>query len=487
MNQSSSLHNLSLLLRRVETKLEAYPYLLILVTSIATFLLYFETLIREPGWGDSSELSLVAYQLGLSHPPGYPLHSILGKLFSLIINDPATATNLLSAVFTCLTVGILSLIVFELTSMILPALVTSLIFATLPNIWDMAVVAEVYNVNVFFVACSILFFLRAGHGDHNQEKYFLGSAIVFGLSLGTYKANLLLLPAFLLSIVLQNPRRAVWGLVFKFGSIVGVFFSVFVAYAVIRSHQAFAINYPLNTLSEIVAYNTGAHLRPTYPTDAAFYLNRTIDHARFFARNFLYLPMLFGVSGTASLLRSKRNAGFLLLFAFAINFLYFSYYAVTDYFTMPTPSYLIFCIWVGCGIASLTGKTSKGIVGWVSAGLCLLLVVVQVRQQLPVRLETARTSPISNLILPALESFPENAVVISRWERYTPMLYFQQVKKVRADLTLVVSYDYLNQIADLSSQGSQRSILIDNNDDLLREKYVIQRYYKRWFLIVAPK
>ena len=77
------LTNLLAAKKRLDQILDAKPFLMAILSAVITFMLYLLTLVPEVGWGDSAELSLVAYQLGLTHPPGYPLHSILGKLVSV--------------------------------------------------------------------------------------------------------------------------------------------------------------------------------------------------------------------------------------------------------------------------------------------------------------------------------------------------------------------------------------------------------------------
>ena len=53
---------------------------------------------------DSGELQVVAAQLGVAHPPGFPLYVLLAHLFTrLPIGSPAYMVNLLSAVFGALT------------------------------------------------------------------------------------------------------------------------------------------------------------------------------------------------------------------------------------------------------------------------------------------------------------------------------------------------------------------------------------------------
>jgi hypothetical protein len=471
---------------RLGNTLKDNPFFLAVLVTLTTFLLYLATLISEVGWGDSAELSLAAYQLGLTHPPGYPLYTILGKAVSAFFTDPAVGVNLLSAACTGLAAGVLSLLIYEFTSAPVIAALGAVLFAVLPNIWDMAVVSEVYNVNIFFLGISIYLFLRSEQSQFT--KYFVPSAVLFGLSLGTYQANLLLLPAFLWVLYARTPREKILSRLFAFCSIIGSIWLVFIGYSAVRSHAALAINYPLNSAREILSYITGAGLRPSYPGTIAFYIDRTIQHAGIFSKNFLYLPIPVGVLGAFALFKQKRIPGLFLVFAFAINYLFFSYYAVSDYFTMPVPAYFIFCIWIGCGLAVIASWLAerKSVWKFVSIFICLLVIGGQLAGQLPARLERSNTHPVTDLIIPAMNSFPQNAVVISRWERYAPMVYFQQVRKMRGDITLVVSYDYLDQIDTYLHNTPARPVFIDNNDKTLIKNYKIERYYRRWFIILAP-
>lgn len=463
-----------------------YPLSMGVFVSVGVFLLYAGTLVPEVGWGDSAELSLVAYQLGLSHPPGYPFYAILGKAMTMLFSEPAIGTNLLSAVCTSLAAGVMSMILFDLTARAMISIAIPVLFSVLPNIWEMAVVTEVYNVNIFFLGVSIYLFLKAEQSDFS--KYLLPSAVLFGLSLGIYQANLLLLPVFLLVLWVRSPGNRVVGRLLLFCSIVGIIWILFAGYAVIRSRAALAINYPLNSLQEIVTYVTGANLSPPFPKDPAHYVNRTLEHARVFSKNFLYLPIPFGLLGAVALFSNRRTPALFLTFLFAVNYLFFSYYAVSDYLTMPTPSYFIFSIFIGCGLAFLFRRWSTGnrTAEYAGVAVCILLVGAQLFLQFPARFERSNTIPVTNLIIPALEAFPQDAVVISRWERFTPMLYFQQTRDLRTDVTLVVSDNYLAQIDAYYNEMPDSRILIDNQDRELTEKYRIERFHRRWFLIIAP-
>ncbi|RPI70518.1 MAG: DUF2723 domain-containing protein, partial [Geobacteraceae bacterium] len=480
------LSSIRFLYRKIYAFLEANPFLGSLFVAFGTLLLYYRTLVREVGWGDSAELALSAYQLGLTHPPGYPLYTLLGKLVSLFFDDPAVGTNLLSAVCTSLAIGVMSLVIHQVTRSPLIAIFAPVLFAVLPNIWDMAVVAEVYNVNIFFLGCSIYFFIRV---ERSQFTTFLpSSALFFGLSLGTYQANLLLLPAFLLALLIGTPRHKLVKNLFVFGSIVSLIWLAFLSYTILRSYAPVAVGGPLDSVDKILVYVSGSELRPGFPADIHFYTDRLEAHTSLFSKNFLYLAVPVGLLGALTLFKSRRNTAIFLAAAFLINFLFFSFYAVSDYFTMPTPSYYIFSIWIGCGLAFLSRiqPVNEKKLELASVVFCIALVMLQVRGQLSARVERSNTFPVTELVLFALDEFPEDAIVISRWERYAPMLYFQQVYKVREDVTLVVSNEFLDQINEYSLRFPDRALLIDNKSDVLVEEYTIKRYFRRWFLIVAP-
>lgn len=473
--------------RRLYAFLDNSPIAAAVIPAVGALALYLRTLIWEAGWGDSAELALASYQLGLTHPPGYPLYTLLGKLASLFFADPAVGVNLLSAVCTALAVGVMSLTIRELTHSPLIAISTPLLFAVLPNIWDMAVVAEVYNVNILFVGCSLYFFIRAVRSQF--AKFVPLSALFFGLSLGTYQANLLLLPAFLLALLIALPRRRLSRSLLVFVSLVAVLWLAFLFYTILRSYAPVVTRGPLDTFDKALVYISGAELRPGFPADVRFYVQRLQEHTRLFAGNFLYLAVPFGMLGAGALFKERRYIAIFLLAIFLINFLFFSFYAVSDYFTMPTPSYYVFAIWVGYGLAALSRVrvAHEKALEFASLVFCMALIAALVRGQLSARLDRSNAAEVTELVLFALKESPQNAIVISRWERYAPMLYFQQVYKVREDVTLVVSDDFMNQIMDYSRRFPERPILIDNHSDALVEKYKVRRYFRRWFLLESPR
>ncbi|MHC4696835.1 MAG: protein O-mannosyl-transferase family, partial [Planctomycetota bacterium] len=152
------------------------------------------TLRREVGLGDEAELALQAYQLGVTHPPGYPVHTFLGKLLNLAVTEPALATNLLSALCTSIAVGFLSAIVLDLTRHRMAGMLAPLVFALLPTVWRAAVTTEVYNVNICIIAAALWSAMR--WRARPSTSLLCVTSILLGVSLGSSLANLLLLPGF---------------------------------------------------------------------------------------------------------------------------------------------------------------------------------------------------------------------------------------------------------------------------------------------------
>ncbi len=132
------------------------------IASAAVLLYYLLTMSRDLSFYDSPELALVAVQGGLGHPPGQPLHTLLGWLFARIPGVGALwGLGLLSALPAALTVVALVSLAESLTggegelsgtgwlsaSTLLPAGLALL--ALQPTLWENATRVEVYSLATF--------------------------------------------------------------------------------------------------------------------------------------------------------------------------------------------------------------------------------------------------------------------------------------------------------------------------------------------------
>ena len=66
---------------RLLTGIRKPPGSLVLSVFVASLFVYAATAARSVYWGDSAELVAVAHTLGIAHPPGYPLYTLLRAFF----------------------------------------------------------------------------------------------------------------------------------------------------------------------------------------------------------------------------------------------------------------------------------------------------------------------------------------------------------------------------------------------------------------------
>ena len=146
---------------------------------------YVYTLCPTVMGGDSGELTTAAYTLGVAHPPGYPLFTLLGKAFCFLPwGSVAWRVNLFSAVCNSLAAVLLLLTVRQWTGDALSGFVAGGLFAFSPLAWRYAVVAEVFSLNNFFVC--LLFYLATRYLQENNRRIAVIAVFVFALGLSNH-------------------------------------------------------------------------------------------------------------------------------------------------------------------------------------------------------------------------------------------------------------------------------------------------------------
>ncbi|XP_076023866.1 protein O-mannosyl-transferase TMEM260 [Genypterus blacodes] len=123
--------------------------------------LYVPCVQRTVPGGDSGELITTACELGVAHPPGYPLFTLFARLAmcSLPSLSPAHSVNLMSSLLGAAASGALCATVCRLAGPGPGAALAGGLFAVNRLSWQWAVVAEVFTLNNLFVG--LLFFLTA--------------------------------------------------------------------------------------------------------------------------------------------------------------------------------------------------------------------------------------------------------------------------------------------------------------------------------------
>ncbi|XP_054652973.1 transmembrane protein 260 isoform X2 [Dunckerocampus dactyliophorus] len=120
--------------------------------------LYVPCVQRTVPGGDSGELITTACELGVAHPPGYPIFTLLSWLAMCLLPtiSPAYSVNLMSSVLGALACGTLCMTVCRLAGPGPGAALAGGVFAVSRLSWQWSMVAEVFALNNLFTGLLFL-------------------------------------------------------------------------------------------------------------------------------------------------------------------------------------------------------------------------------------------------------------------------------------------------------------------------------------------
>ncbi len=164
--------------------------------------IYFSSMAPSYNSDDSPETSAAYYTLGIQHPPGYPLATLIGRIIMIVpLGSPALRANMLSAILTILTGLMIFLFVnrllsdrntkpdFVLINIISFASAAFFIFSS--SVWLQGSIAKggIYTLNSFLLVCSIYSLFKI----HESIKYFYLFALLYGLSMGNHWTSMIVI------------------------------------------------------------------------------------------------------------------------------------------------------------------------------------------------------------------------------------------------------------------------------------------------------
>ncbi len=111
---------------------------------------------------DDGLFIMSSYFLGIAHPPGYPLHTLIGHLFSQVpVGSVASRVHAMSGFFGALGCILVALISLQLLHSRTAAYAAALMLAWSPVYWSQSIIAEVYTLNSFFFLLILLLLLES--------------------------------------------------------------------------------------------------------------------------------------------------------------------------------------------------------------------------------------------------------------------------------------------------------------------------------------
>jgi len=335
--------------------LENYVPLLLPITVFSVYLCTTAPVVYV---GDSGEFTAAAFSLGIPHNSGYPLYSLLGKIFCMIpFGNVGFRMNLMSAFFAALTVFLIYLTVFliydiikKITGNILCSLTAACFLAFTPLFWSQTVSAEVYPLHVFFVALMIRLLWQ---WDQSRDFHrLLMFVFVTGLSFGNHMQTVMLAPS-VFYFIISGDKKAIFNLShFTAISVCLILPLTLYLYLPIRTQAGAAIHWgDPDNLERFLAHVTATAHRDSYVFSAGVsqYLSRFMGALKVIGLQYgiLLLLSLWGWIRLSSLRWKIFFAGIILFDLVYTVFLNIISLEITP-FTLP--SCIVLAILLGMGL-----------------------------------------------------------------------------------------------------------------------------------------
>ena len=445
----------------------------ILVFSLS-FLLYLITLAPSVVtlFDDSLEFQLVTYQLGIAHPTGYPLYTLLGKLFTFLpVGNVAFRVNVMSAFFGAATIALLYLVILRtiksdwrwdaapagerflqpatLSHHAIPhvaAILGASFLAVSPIFWRQATIAEVYTLNAVFIALILYVALRSFQSAQSQVVWL---SLLVGLSLTHHRTMVLLLPALVLYLYLLFGKTLFQPKTLTLALVSGLLPLLLYLYLPLRGHIGSLDGTYENSWAGFWQHVGGGGYGTT------FLLGNPFGHDRGPAFYWTLLTDQFytlvpGAIGMIYLLWRKQRLIGLTGLAF-LSYLGFNLgYQVSDIDVFFIPVILILALWSGVGLVVLLHFIARMRQGIGRYGLSVLLIgyvgfgLTQQIQTQSTTLREAYTWRVHDYGLDMLQQpLPSGAVggstIIGIVGEMTLLRYFQQTEHLRPDIETIAA------------------------------------------------
>ncbi len=416
----------------------------------ALFVFYVLTMCRSLSMYDSPELAMVAEQLGLGHPFGQPLHTILGAIASRLPGvDSLVGLNGLSALFGALTVIPATSFAETLVRpdpdcpegdlrYVAPCIA---LLGMHPALWEPATRIEVYPLAVFFALWAAARFASAVLDEEQRPGPYFASGLGLGLAASAnvvcaFGVALAMTPRLLMGIARQEiPRRALRMLIG--GGLLGLAMHLYV-FAVAGRTDVVVWGAPTSAQS-IAHYFTAADFASKGVESWSEWWGHIVELFFWSLRDGLLALLLAGFGGYALYAR-RRGLG---RFFFNATWIFFVAFIARNGVFAPDVldynGYLAIPAWLAAsGVGLLLAYLGYHRASWAPVMLAALLLLVMVAPPVPYQRSRDRDTFTSDIGLEALRAAPPNAILIVERDHWVgPMWYLQERRRIRPDVTLL--------------------------------------------------
>ena len=412
---------------------------------IIPLMVYIFTLAPSVWFIDSGELALAAAKLGISHPTGYPIFTIIGRLFVLIF--PASAAyslNLMCALFISLALLILFYCNFPagLGKLKNESPISSAILSSVPvlilgfsiTVWDFATSLEVYSLQMMFFSLLIFLLVKIIGAEKNIGKIFLVFSFVLGLSFTNHLSTIMLIPSVIYAFIAYRGKisysiKNILSAIFLF--ITGL--SVYIYLPVRNSSVLFNWGDP-GSFQNLFDHISGEqYIRFRESTGI---LNSLTKFAEKIPVEFTYPILIIIFAGIIYLFITDTKLFTVFFLAIFTNIIVASLYKIPDISNYYLLSFITLSIFFSYGLSYLYILIKPYFKQ--SAYVLPLLVLIPLLTNYS-RSDKSVINILGTYNANLFNSMEQNAILLTgKWDYIAaPALYFQYVNNQRPDITVL--------------------------------------------------
>ncbi|HSD83481.1 MAG TPA: DUF2723 domain-containing protein, partial [Anaerolineae bacterium] len=433
---------------------------------LAFFALYFFTLIPSVLPADNGEFQLVAWKLGIAHPPGYALYTLSGWVFSRFFASPAFALNLLSAILAALTLVIVSRTVRTLTGSIVAGVLASALLGVSTTFWAQATTANIRMPAAFFTALGVSLLVAWSRNQPSDRRLKIDPlnlfAFVFALGLG-HHLSLIFPGVFFISYILlidpkliKQPRRWLKPIgFFALGLLPLLYLPLRGAtggtYA--NGESAAFLAQPAQFFDYVSGRGFEGDFFYFINTRPDLFLDRVRLLPTLFDFQFNGLVFALFLVGAVRLIIRDWKLAVMLLGGVALHTFVTLAYRAPQTVEYLIPAYVLLAVGIGYGLGVFGSQ--KSIVRrrlahsgfWILNFLSVLAMALLLINHFPSFRWLNQHEDTRAYNESLLNAVPPNAIVLSNWHWANPMWYLQQIEGLRTDVEVQYVYPRSEELA----------------------------------------
>ncbi len=405
---------------------------------------------------DDGLFILASYFNGIAHPPGYPLYTLLGKLFTFFpYGSIAFRVHLLSAFLASCACIFFWLSCIKIFNQKIIATVVVFVFSFSEVYWSQAIIAEVYTLNIliFSILLYLCFSIIEGQSLSRAKTCFI--AFVYGLGLSNHWPLLMLSSPVFVFLLSQKWRQIAKYIPIAFLCLTLGLLPYLWMFVLSLTEPEISFSGQITSISELWSYIS----RETYRNIDSAVSSDIYDRLKFcwfvltelsqqFGSFGIYF-VVFGFIAQWYCLPKRICIGLLSTFIFNTFLLIFllnneySYFGESIFRVYPLVAYLVAAIWLGVGVKVVLQILTLIFVGnpdinikTISLMLCFLLIVTTLLSNIKYNYRATDNwaEYYASAVLNSLEK--DSFLFTSDDFNVGPIGYVHKIKNIRSDIEL---------------------------------------------------